>query len=371
MTPSVVLSNLHRAAQSSSVQSTRFSRVFTDIPSQFINDYELYQHLFDVIPNCISISAEVNQKTIDFFCSSLGNQIVESFTRKHYNAKSGKLNPDRTILQLEPDILLVFDARRDQIHILYQQIEESEILQMISPVKKFRHRASRKKPQIGIITEGVHNLYVNYLDIKSPKLNLTDNYNDDFLPVHDVILSRLNKKEDKGVLLLHGKPGTGKTYYIRHLVSILKKTVIFLPVNMAHMLTTPAMMDLLVDHPNSVLVIEDAETVIADRSQESYSPVSALLNISDGLLSDFLNIQIICSFNGSLSRVDEALLRKGRLIAVYEFGDLETDKAKALAQKLNKSIDIDQPTPLAAIYNEEAVPFQPAENARRIGFNRR
>ena len=44
--------------------------------------------------------------------------------------------------------------------------------------------------------------------------------------------------------------------------------------------------------------------------------MSDLLNISDGLLADFLHVQVICTFNHPLSMVDSALLRKGRLIAI-------------------------------------------------------
>lgn len=369
MTQAVLVSKIRRSTQPSD-RAQGNSQIFSDMPSQFINDYELYQSLFNVIPNSVVISVDVDQKTIDYFIQSLDDQIVETYTKRRCSSKSGKLHPVRTILHLDPDILVVFDARRDAVNLLYHQTEDSTIHRLIEPLKKFMNRHSRTKPQIGIITEGIHNMFINYLDIKSPKFNLNDNYNDDFLPVHELILSRLRKKNDKGVVLLHGKPGTGKTYYIRHLVSVLKKRVIFLPLNMAHILTTPAMMDLLVDHPNSILVIEDAETVIADRDMEAYSPVSALLNISDGLLSDFLNIQIICSFNCSLNKVDGALLRKGRLIAAYEFGDLETEKAKLLAAKLGKSIVIDQPIPISAIYNEEVIPFDSVRAPRRIGFNR-
>ena len=45
-------------------------------------------------------------------------------------------------------------------------------------------------------------------------------------------------------------------------------------------------------NPNSVLIIEDAENVIMDRKLNNSGSVSRnLLNISDGLLADFLNVQ--------------------------------------------------------------------------------
>ena len=107
---------------------------------------------------------------------------------------------------------------------------------------------------------------------------------------------------------------------------------------------------------------------MVDREREGNSPVSALLNISDGLLSDCLNIQIICSFNTDLSKVDSALMRKGRLIAKYEFKELEVDKAAKLSKKLGFSTEVESPMTLTAIYNQEEKEFQQRKKHNPIGF---
>jgi ATP-dependent 26S proteasome regulatory subunit len=200
-------------------------------------------------------------------------------------------------------------------------------------------------------------------------LSVEDNYNDDFKEIHQTIFSRLSKKNDKGLILLHGKPGTGKTSYIRYLITTLKKKVIFLPPNMAGSITNPNLLSVLIDNPNCVFVIEDAENIIVDREKDGNSPISALLNISDGLLSDCLNIQVICSFNTDISKVDRALMRKGRLIPKYEFKELEVEKARSLSKKLGFETNFNSPMTLTAIYNQGEKDFQQSKVRNPIGFN--
>ena len=94
-----------------------------------------------------------------------------------------------------------------------------------------------------------------------------------------------------------------------------------------------------------------------------------MLNISDGLLADCLNVQVICSFNTDISKIDGALLRKGRLIAKYEFRELEIEKAQELSNKLGYSKTILVPTTLTSIYNQDERDFQETRKKNSIGFN--
>ena len=45
---------------------------------------------------------------------------------------------------------------------------------------------------------------------------------------------------------------------------------------MANALTNPDLLSVLIDNPNSIFVIEDAENIVIDREQNGSSPVSAL-----------------------------------------------------------------------------------------------
>ena len=102
-------------------------------------------------------------------------------------------------------------------------------------------------------------------------------------------------------------------------------------------MTKPGFLPFLMQHPNSILIIEDAENIIRDRTNDSYLPnqaVANLLNLSDGLLGDAMHQQIICTFNCDVQGLDPALMRDGRLVIEHKFDKLSPQNAKQICKQL-------------------------------------
>jgi hypothetical protein len=348
---------------------TTISTIFSnsDSSEQLRNLFVIH---FGNMPNTTVVTNINSEKVTKWFLENYSNDINDCFYSQYY-LRAKKKHEFRDIYYLVfDDVLLHFDLYNAEIDILFRKTDNNKVRELIEGFKKFGLRKKvYKNSRIYLLVYGHNGLDTESMKILRPKLEISDNYNDDFLPVHQTILKRLSKKEDKGLVLLHGKPGTGKTSYIRYLLGKVNKKVIFLPPNMASAIADPGLMKLLIRNANSIFVIEDAENIIIDRNQKGHSPVSALLNLADGLLSDCLNIQVICSFNTDLSRVDNALMRKGRLIARYEFKELEINKAQALSDKLGFHSSIETPMILTNIYNQEEVNFSNIALRKAVGFS--
>ena len=353
---------------STTTNKMTLSDIFSERKSTYFNEFKLFIAHFNSIPNVIH-EIDINCKNARvWFSEHYRSEIKDLYYNKRYFNESKKPEIDDIFYFLYEDLMVYFDTNLSFVRFFFRKTELSKIETIAHAIRKFKNRKQRI-PKISLLVnnnEGV--LHKKSMEITKPKLNIEDNYNDDFKEIHQTILKKLSRKNDKGLVLLHGKPGTGKTSYIRYLISSLKKNVIFLPPNMASAITNPEFLPVLIDNSNSIFVIEDAENIIVDRENVGNSPVSVLLNISDGLLADCLNLQIICSFNTDISKIDNAMMRKGRLIAKYDFKELETNKAQLLSNKLGFKTEIHQPMTLASIYNQDEKSFQQKEKRNPIGF---
>lgn len=220
--------------------------------------------------------------------------------------------------------------------------------------------------QVSVILKGNTGFRLQSCDIKTLDLNVETMYNDDFMEIDQIITDKLSN-EHKGIIMLHGEPGTGKTNYIKHLTSVIKKDFIFVPSNFIHYLTDPSILDFLLQNKGKILVLEDSENYIKERGQVASDAVSTLLNLSDGIMADILKMQIICTFNDKISNIDSALLRKGRLIASYEFKELSKNKALQLGDSLGLS-ELPEKLTLAQIFNTQDKEFSTKKERKLVGF---
>lgn len=265
---------------------------------------------------------------------------------------------------------------------LYDKDFENKIYSII---KKNILKKNTTTPSIGMICQENGEFYIKDFYIKTEyKLIEGDlHYGKGFMNFHNQLLNRF-KEDKKGLVLFHGEPGTGKTYYIRTLMKELisiDKFIIYLPPNMMDFMVSPEMisyisqiiMDKYEDGKSCIILLEDAESLIISRKFGNRNDgITNLLNMTDGLLNDMLNLQMIVTFNTDLKNIDDALLRPERLIARKEFKKLTKEDAKKLAQFLKIEKDIDQPCTLAYIYSlykqKEILIHEYNEDYRKIGF---
>lgn len=335
-------------------------------------DYQLPQIFYltnKIYPNTLSID--------DFdslaFCNALVKEYElgkECFIRADYYTPCADLDePHSRAIILSDEIQILIRATSYSAVVFYSPLIDTKVIDFLKEEVKHYPYAVKEENNLCLITEDKGNLKGHLIKAPEQKeIDVAQSYNDDFAPIDSLIKERLSETNgSKGIILLHGPAGTGKTSYIRHLMNTIKKKFVVVSSEYAHYLDTKEFTTFLLGYQNSVLVIEDAEDAIRARGERGISAAATLLNLSDGLLSDVLKIQVIITFNTELSKIDQALLRKGRMIARYDFKPLETKKAQALSDSLGYKTKISEAMTLADIYNQEDLDFT-TKPKNKIGF---
>lgn len=353
------------------------------LPQNVLFRYTSYYHpvvifheLFKCISNQLQLAHNVDANKIGTaFVKRYGKEIKRLWKMEKHGYKEGSLNKRlrnaEFIFLLKSDILVFFDSSDAIIYFnpgkngeKYAREVLDSLYELAQPFKKVVDNT------IYLLINSGSGLDLACVDLNPFNVNVETHYNDD-LP-HASIVATL-KENQAGLLLFYGEPGTGKSTYIEHIVCAAQKTVVMLSPKIANSLDDPNLIGILVQYPNSIIVIEDAEQLLGARdSGMSSSGISLLLGITDGLLKS-LNIQVIATFNTSLLNIDKAVLRRGRCRMLYEFKPLTVEKARALSAELGQDpVTIDRPTALADIYYHSDT-FSNAVNDRSknaIGFRK-
>jgi hypothetical protein len=338
--------------------------IFSD---SFLDAKILYLYSFNMLPSINFIGQIDGEKTFALIREKFAGRIKNIHETKWYRKGKKRFEFDKTVVIMDNNCVLELDDNYCEI---LHDGKQSDFVDEVSAIAvQFKERQRRQPLEINLIVQARNRLELRSMEIKRTKLDLDLFYEEDLKETDVTIRKRLSQKNDKGIVLLHGLPGTGKTTYLRYLIGKIKKRVMFLSPSVAGNLTNPDFIQLLIDNPNTVLIIEDAEDIIMDRRYTAGSAVSNLLNISDGLLADFLNVQLICTFNSPLTMVDSALMRKGRLIAKYEFRKLGIDRAQKLSRHFGFNEPINRPMTIAEIANPHEK-TQQVEKVAVVGFRR-
>ncbi len=153
------------------------------------------------------------------------------------------------------------------------------------------------------------------------------------------------------VVILHGPPGTGKTWAMRALLTSWKSWAEGAVVLDPEVLFDDPMYMLRVSRSgvgksSRVVVIEDADHIVERQGTRPMS-ISRLLNITDGVVGAANNSILLITTNSAPEELDRALLRPGRCLATVEFSPFD---ARAAQARLGAHHVVNGPLTLAEIY---------------------
>jgi predicted AAA+ superfamily ATPase len=293
--------------------------------------------------------------------------VYNTYSTKEFNAILSELSSDRTIVtEIIPDdddYLIndkMFVKIEDGLYISYVQLDRNSDKSIINELCFF-YKGDDDFKKIQEIIEKLNSCLVDFCEEQSDRVNTLaigpngleiepmsslevdiDNielfYNaKTFKNLKKMIKSI--KKSKKGLNILYGERGTGKTSLINYLSTSIDRMIIFIPNNMIDStINNPEFKRFLRRYPSPIIILDDCEMMFNESYARSNILVNNLIQLIDGFLSDSIEVQIITLFNvDSDSRIDHTLLDCNNLIDVVEFNRLTSDEATELSKYLDKS----------------------------------
>ena len=329
-----------------------------------------YVGKFEILPNFFKFDKKFTDEIVALFENDGYHKVHESrrIDEKGKEYIDGIIfEKDKSVYVLDREYLEEDENYLLSVTIYYESFKE--ITKKVDELKKYINKPKYVNKIHLIVKAGYGGFTLNDFNVKKVKVDVGLNYGDEFEKKHKIILAALKDVNRTGLIMLHGLPGTGKSTYIKYLTSKLKKKFIFFPSNMTEDLTAPSFIDFMINQKDSILVIEDAEKLIRPRESGASNGISNLLNVTDGILGDIMKLKIIATHNTQKEQIDDALLRKGRLIVEHEFGKLPAHNVERLFNHLkidHKKEDVKEMT-LTDVYNFKEENFA-YKKGSKIGF---
>jgi len=312
-----------------------------------LNDFLHCWEQFESRPNKIVIH---NTYSTSLFVELLNNYIVERnyFTEVLPDEESFIIN-DKMFVKISDYIYcsyIVIDRKHEnsivnEITFFYKSEDNFETIQEIveklnSCAVNFEEDANNLNTVVLSSTSGleIEPIDMSDFDIDNFNLYYTKQTGKDINKLVKEI-----KKSNKGLSILHGERGTGKTSVINYLASKLGRIVIFIPNNMIeHTINNPEFRKFLKRYIKPVIIIDDCEMLFHEYFTKSNMFANNLLQMVDGFLSDSMEVNIIAIFNVvSEDEIDHSLLESNNLLKVIEFDSLSPEESTELSEYLGNN----------------------------------
>jgi septin family protein len=172
---------------------------------------------------------------------------------------------------------------------------------------------------------------INFHDIDME--NIDNYYSSDTFKSTEKVIKKIKKKE-RGLTILYGDRGTGKTTIINYVATKLDRIVIFIPNNMIeHTINNPEFRKFLKRYDKPILVIDDCELILNEIYNKSNLTTTNLLQMVDGFLASTVDINVLLVFNtDDEDKIDHNLLECNNIIDVVEFTSLSVAEANDLSK---------------------------------------
>jgi len=282
--------------------------------------------LTEVIPHYEG--SVINKK----YLAKISDEVFLSFTHMDSSMPDSEISNVIFYYKNEPE--LINEALKDMDNFI-SNLDDEEIIFKVTCASANANNTIELKP-----------LDLMELDYK----NMDKYYNDSTFKSTNKLIKKINKTE-RGLSIIHGKRGVGKTSLLHYIANQVEKEVIFIPISMIDMtINSPIFKNQGIE--DTLIIIDDAEFFNSDTYLKANITFANVLQMVDGFYSHDINVNILLSFNiEDEEDINEDILETNNLIDVIKIEELKKNRANKLLEHLSIKDKVDSDVILIDILN--------------------
>jgi DNA replication protein DnaC len=160
------------------------------------------------------------------------------------------------------------------------------------------------------------------------------------------------KDTSKGLSIIYGDKGVGKTNLSKYISSKIDRLVIYVPINMVDSsINSSEFRSFLKKYSKCFLIVDDCEFLYNPIYGKNNYFSSNILQLVDSVVSEQLELQVLLIFNvDNEDEIDECLLDSNNLLDVINIEELDSEVATELSKELGFNKKIKNDTRLVDVF---------------------
>ncbi len=328
---------------------------------------KIFMHLYRELPNVYSISFAIDVEQVLKKLQKKFNLTDEDFIIKNEEACKDdwlKVNYSASdyLLRIKDRILLYVSAAKTEVYyspdIDFVQVKDLvKVLKSKSRAKRQAHRS------FFLLRTDSGNFSLEKIEFAGTDIDLSLFFNEDIIDFHNSLIDFLKDKNRRGIALIYGKHGSGKTAYLKYLIANSDLKFILLPRSVYSSLDSVRLYSFLRDFRDAVLILEDCDNLLSGMAKTN--PLTGFLQNAEGLLADNYSYKLICTTSLAEHQINPEYIRKAPEILRYNMRELARNRVIALRKKMGLDVNVNGAMTLDQALNPENKIFR----SKKLGFN--